>query len=660
MTRRLSANGKPLGRPPGKPQASMPPQTVDPATLAVAKALQTFRARYDAAGQGRKMAAWNAPSTGPNTSMQGLQTIRNRSRDANRNDWAGESSTQKWATALIGIGIVPRFRRVKSKTRRQYLTDLWNDFVAECDAECVNNGYGQQTMAVRAMIADGEVFARRRPRFLDEGLRTPVQVQLLEAEMVPLLDADMWPGLPSGNIIRSGIELNKRGKRTAFWVYKQHTGDRQNAAIDVNDLIRVAASDMIHMFEQKRPGQLRGVSSLAPVLARLRSIGDYEDTTLERQKIANLWVGFITRTLPTMDPNDVNSGALTGLEQATGTDGAGLIPLKPGLIQELEDGQAFNFANPPEAGTTYSDYIRTSHLGTAAASGLPYELFSGDIVNISDRTLRVLINEFRRFAEQRQWQIVIPQYCQRIVNWFADAAVLAGTINLDELDDVRRVEHAPHGWAYIHPTQDVQGKALEVLNGFRSRSSVIGERGDDPDTVDEERESDQARNEGLGLPVPGAPLVNVVDKPADPAPVVTQPPAKPVTALERAQTAVFNAQAQAIAREPVAPVHNVTINVPPTTVTNNMEAPTVNVGSPAVTVESPTVNVAPPAVTVEAPTVNVAAPSVTMETTVQPAEVQVHLPTRKSDTTVTYDNKGNIMQTTRIESDVDPEPGTPA
>ena len=100
-------------------------------------------------------------------------------------------------------------------------------------------------------------------------------------------------------------------------------------------------------------------------------------------------------------------------------------------------------------------------------------------------------------------------------------------------------------------------------------------------------------------------------------------------------------------------MHNVTINVPPTTVTNNMEAPTVNVGSPAVTVESPTVNVAPPAVTVEAPTVNVAAPSVTMETTVQPAEVQVHLPTRKSDTTVTYDNKGNIMQTTRIESDVD-------
>ncbi len=522
----LSANGKRLGRPPNTPTAKQP--VLDPSTLAVAKVMQTYRARYDAAGRGRRVAGWNPPSSGPNTAIEGLQTIRDRSRDVGRNDWSGESSTQKWSTSLIGIGITPRFNRIKSKTRKQFLTDLWNDVVATIDAEGVNNAYGQQTLVVRSWMEAGEVFARRRARALEDDLPLPFQVQLLEAEMVPLLDADTYIGLPVGNRIRSGIELNKRGKRVAYWVYKEHPGDNKSLAVNANDLVRVAASDMIHVFEQKRPGQLRGVSALAPVITRLRNIGDYEDTTLERQKIANLWVGFITRSLPTMDPNDVNTGALTGLEQSVAPDGSGLTPLKPGLIQELEDGQEFTFANPPEAGTTYSDYMRTSHLGTAAASGMPYELFSGDIKEISDRTLRVLVNEFRRFAEQRQWQIIIPQYCQRIIGWFVDAAVLAGKITLDEVDDVRRVEHAPHGWAYIHPVQDVTGKALEVSSGFRSRSSVVGERGDDIDMVDEERATDMKREADLGLPATGGPKL-----PTAPAQgSETPPPPAPPTAAD--------------------------------------------------------------------------------------------------------------------------------
>ena len=539
MAQRLSANGKRLGRPPGTKTATAQQPTIN--TAALANYARAIKARYDAAGQGKRMASWKAPSTGPNTAIQGLQTIRNRSRDANRNDWAGASSTQKWSTALIGIGIVPRFRRIKSKTRRQEIIDIWTDFVAEIDSDCVNNAYGMQTLAVKSFVADGEVFARRRPRFPDAGFAVPMQVQLLESDMVPMLDAITWPGLPAGNVIKSGIELDKRGTRIAYWVYKQHPGDFMiNSTVEPNNLVRVAASDMIHMFEQQRPGQLRGVSMLAPVLARLRNIGDYEDTTLERQKIANLFVGFIKRTLPTLDPNEINAGALTGLEQEVDLDsGAGLIPLKPGLIQELEDGQEFDFSNPPEAGTTYSDYMRTSHLGTAAAAGIPYELYSGDILNISDRTLRVLINEFRRLAEQRQWQIVIPQFCQRVVNWFADAAALVGAITLDEVDSVRRCEHAPHGWAYIHPTQDVQGKALEVANGFRSRSSVIAERGDDPDTVDDERAADQARDKALGLTENAAPAAATPAPPAkEPSPAPQQDMQKqPSAAARRAELA---------------------------------------------------------------------------------------------------------------------------
>lgn len=618
--------------------------------------VQGVRARYDAAGNGRRMAKWNPGSSGPNKTLQGLQNIRDRARDTTRNDWSGSSGVQKWATNLVGIGIIPRFKRLTSKPRKQVITDLWSDFVETSDADGVLNVYGQQTLGVRTWVDAGEAFARRRYRRLSDGLAVPMQVQMLDPEFVPMLDADSWPGMQIGNRIRSGIEFTPIGQRVAYWVWKYHPTDSQATNVQgmYQDLTRVPASDMIHVFEPIRPGQLRGVSLMAPVLARLRNIGDYDDAVLERQKLANLFVAFITRTMPTAD-TDIDIDPLTNLP-IDYSSGEPLAGMHPGLTQELDPGQDVKFANPPEAGTTYSDYMRTQNMGTAAAAGIPYEIFSGDIANVSDRTLRVIIQEFRRLAEQRQWQIIIPMFCQKVVNWFAEAALLAGKINESELDAVKRCEHAPHGWQYIHPVQDPQGKKLEVDAGFRSRSSVIAERGDDPDAVDEERSADKKRETELDIaPVAPSAPGGAGAVPADPG-----KPAPP-SALELAQIRMFNAQTVAATREPVAvepapaPVVNI-VNQQPAV---NVAAPAVNVEPAVVNVASPTVNVAAPAVTVEPTVVNVPAPIVNVENNVPPAEVNVHMPTRKSETTVQYDAKGNIINATQIESDLDEPQPTP-
>lgn len=512
MTARFSANGKRLGRPP-KDQ----PEAASPGMLQ--RLAARFFARYDAAGQGRRMAGWNPPAKGPNSALVGVETLRKRARDSVRNDWASESAKQKWSTALVGIGITPRFRRITDTARRAEITDLFQRFAAECDADGVLDFFGLQTLVTGAEFEGGEVFARLRPRFIDEGLAVPMQVQILESEMLPFLDVDAGgrPGLPEGNVIRSGIELNKRGKRIAYWFHKEHPLDGKliGAYDQADDFVRVAASQVAHIYVPRRPGQLRGVSRLAPVLAKLRDIGDYEDTVLQRQKIANLFVAFIKRSIPSLDPLDPVYGALTGAaaDFAAGgtpmTDDAGaaapLLPMSPGLMQELEDGQEVQFANPPEAGTNFSDYLRTQNMGTAAALGLPYELHAGDIREISDRTLRVVMQEARRYWAQNQWQMLIPMFCKRVAGWFADNALLAGEITVEEAELIKLAEFSPHGWEYIHPVQDPQGKKIEVDAGFRSRSSVIAERGDDPDQVDEERQADKERQDRLGLTPVAAP-----------------------------------------------------------------------------------------------------------------------------------------------------------
>jgi lambda family phage portal protein len=633
--------------------------------------------RYDAGGVGRRMRGWMPPSSGPNKAIVGIQKIRDRSRDSVRNDWSSASGVQHWTTNLIGTGIVPRITEVKSKERKKTITQTLDRWFKQCDADNVLDFYGMQTLATRAWIESGEVFARLRYRRSDSGMEIPLQVQLIESEYVPMLDADYWPGLPSGHRIRSGIELTRSGQRVAYWVYKEHPGDGQ-AAINASDLVRVPKWQMIHVFEPKRPGQLRGVPENAPILAKLRDIADYDGNVLERMKIGNLFAGFITR--PSAVGLDDKVDPLTGMPIKTDSSDTPMVAMEPATMQELLPGEGVTFANPPEPGTMYHEYMRTQNLQTAAGMGLPYELLSGDIKEISDRTLRVTINEFRRYAEQRQWQIIIPQFCRPVFEAAVLQAAIVGLIGVAEIEAVTNPTWAPQAWPYIHPVQDVQAKQAEVDGMFRSRSSVISERGDDPDLVDQEIADDQKREKELGiekLPPEGqqpgkkkpgdedniAPgeyprnraLDNLTNTVARLETVVSSQP-KPdaaITALAdlmRAQQANNEAMMKAFTDIAQALVAR------PLTVENVVETPAVNVAAPNVTVEPPAVNVTNE---VKTPTVNVAAPNVTVESPavnvtneVQPAEVKVELPDRKITSDITRDQDGQIKKVVQTETTV--------
>ncbi len=448
------------------------------------------RAQYDAAGSGRRMRGWRAPATGPNRTNAKLDIVRNRSQDATRNEWAGAAHERIWGTNLVGTGIVPRPRTRDTEKKRRFAR-VWDAFCAASDADGVLDFYGQQTLAVESWRTAGEVFIRFLPRRAEDRLAVPLQIQLLEAAVVPVtLEADSWPGMPLGNRIRQGIELDRIGRRTAYWCYREHPGDGVATAPNHADLVRVPAAEMRHLFKPTRPGQLRGVPGTAPVLPKMRNVGNFDDAVLERQSLANLYAMIIKRpasnTPPTIDP-------VTGMPLEHDASGAPMVGLEPGISLEMAPGDDVTFSDPPDAGTNYPDFMRAQHLGIAAGAGTPYELLTGDIRDVSDRTMRLVINEFRRTCEQYQWQLIIPILCQPSREACGRAAVMAGLLRPSEYAEFVDVIWSPHAWSYIHPVQDVQAKKLEVDAKFRSRSSVISERGEDPDQVDAERARDARR-----------------------------------------------------------------------------------------------------------------------------------------------------------------------
>ncbi|MCB1889066.1 MAG: phage portal protein [Rhodocyclaceae bacterium] len=449
--------------------------------------------RFDAAGSGRRLRGWVAPASGPNRAIrQGATTLRNRARDAARNEWAAKATRTRWAVNLVGTGIVPRPRKQPPDVKR-LLTDLWDAWVPVADADGTLDFYGLQAQVAGNWIESGELFVRLRTRRVEDGLPVPLQLQLIESDVCPLWDSRA----NNGNEIRQGIEFDRVGRRVAYWMYRDHPNDDRPLA--ATDLVRVPADMVIHVFEPTRPGQIRGVSEFSTILAKLRGVADFDDAVLDRQKLANLFAFFITNA----GNPAVRVDPLTGLPAESGDDGEPMAPIQPGTGQVLNPGEEVTFSDPPGPGADYDDYMRIQSQHLAAGSGLPYELLTGDLRDVSDRALRVIVNEFRRHCEQRQWHILIPQLCRRVRNEWAALAALAGAIPADLEAAARSVTWVPQGWPYFHPTQDVQAERQAVEAGFKSRDGVITARGDDPEAIDEQRAEGAERETRLILPRTG-------------------------------------------------------------------------------------------------------------------------------------------------------------
>ncbi|MEN5117499.1 phage portal protein [Luteimonas sp. TWI662] len=462
---------------------------------------------YKAGGSGRRLQMMRAASLGPNVvTLYSLGEIVARARNAARNDpWAGAAADKSVANGIgTGIQAKPLWGTKDWQARERR---LWKRFSKHCDADGVLNFDGIQALIWRECEEAGECFVRLRNRRLSDGLPVPLQLQVIEAEQCP---PHFYGTASNGNQIRAGIEFDLIGRRVAYWMYPRHPGDyHAGTDIDATTLRRVPADEVIHVYEPLRAGQLRGIPRSASVLVRMFNLDTMDDAVLERQKIGNLLVGIFEDADNSNEPRDPLADQFTGDGTAPGAvrpedEGALDVSMEPGSTIDLGGtGRKFNQTKPPDAGSNYPDYLRTGLLAIAARWGVPYEVLTGDLRNVSDRALRLILNEFRRFIEMRQWLMLIPRCLQPIREAYLDRAVLAGALAVpgyDELrEDVAETLWVPQGWPYSHPVQDVDADIKAIRGGLDSRSATILRKGEDPEEVAEQQQLDNADADARGL-----------------------------------------------------------------------------------------------------------------------------------------------------------------
>ena len=108
---------------------------------------------------------------------------------------------------LVGDGTNPS-PLIEDSDLRDRVQRLWLAWTDEADADGLTDFYGLQAMVPRKVFVAGECFVRLRPRRAEDGLLVPLQMQLLQAEMLPFEKTET---AANGNRIRCGIEFDAIG-----------------------------------------------------------------------------------------------------------------------------------------------------------------------------------------------------------------------------------------------------------------------------------------------------------------------------------------------------------------------------------------------------------------------------------------------------------------
>lgn len=434
---------------------------------------------YEGASRGRRTDGWRTRSTSANSEIRrALPLLRDRARDLVRNNPYGARGVSVIASNLVGYGIKTAIKTPNKKAAK-ILQAAWIAWAesTECDADGQHDIYGLQELVARGVVESGEMLVRRRWRRASDGLTVPLQLQVLEADFI---DTAREGTLQNGNVIIQGVEIDKLGRRVAYYLFDQHPGDGWSFSRSAFASHRVPAEDVLHVYRTDRAGQLRGVSWFAPVIIRLRDFDEYEDAQLIRQKIAACFTAFV---YDSETPESTGAAASADLSER----------LEPGAIEYLPPGKNITMNTPP-AVQGYSEYTSVSLHAIAAGLGVPYESLTGDYSQVNFTSGRMGRAEFHALLDVWQWKMFVPRFCGGVFGWFVEAAILAGLPAQGAT-----AKHTPPRRVLVDPTREIPAIIKAVRGGLMTLPQAIREMGYEPEEFLAEIADSNALLDKLGI-----------------------------------------------------------------------------------------------------------------------------------------------------------------
>lgn len=563
--------------------------------------------------------------------IRDLPMLRARSRDQMRNAPIALGALNTTVSHVVGTGLTytpaidAEFLGLSDDQAEAWQDDVKRRFSAwagsvDCDCARQLDFYGLQELAFRSFLESGDGFVLT-PRIARNGKSARLVLQLIEADRVcnPSRTAD------TAHVI-DGIEtFPDTGEAVACYVARQHPGA---GAATANQWDRVSfrgsatgRRNVLHLFKPLRPGQVRGVPWISPILEPLKQLGRWSDAELNAAVISGINATFVT-----MDPDAFDS---LYDEDAQGA----IISNASKWSGEMESGKAINLLpgesivspTPGRPNPAFDPFWTAMVRQIGMALEMPYEVLVMHFQSSYSAARASLLMAWKAFRSKRD--MLAKTLCQPVLElWLADE-VAEGRISAPGFfaDDIVRAAWCAAIWTgdgpgSIDPAKEVDAarKRVELGISTKQAESILHD-GVDWEQKHEQRvkETNAEKRDGIYFPPAGTPAVPAPAPPADDG---------TATALE--------AMGQRIDTLAAAPPPSITIHQPP------------------IEFRAGDVHVAPAAVTVGGHEISVHLPEgcIQLEATVQAPSVQVTntpapvtlLPAPAVQETYTRDAQGNL------------------
>lgn len=493
------------------------PTRVALASAQAAARAASGRVMHHAASQRRTLLAalttpdvssWQEDGAHLNTeTAAGLAVVRARSRGAAKNnEFARRFLGMVRSNVLgpFGVRYQARLRTAAGALRKADNDRLEAGWQASAQAGWwdITGRYTRRAfdrIGLRHVAVDGEAFIRIRPGRGPHG----VQFQLLTSDAVPLTTS---VDLGGGRRIRQGIEFDADGVVLA---YHMRTDDTTLDIVGVlgtsgtHRLVRVPASEMLHVFLPEEAGQLRGVPWMQAALKRMWQASDFASAGLNKARESAKRGGFIQPDKEAQQEGDTNPSVVDASGDGSGTT---YTSLQDGTWEKLlpgETAQAFESEYP---NIEYGQFIKDCVRGIAAALDCAYFTLGNDLeaVNYSSGQLGMEGERAMWMGLQEWWMDTVTKPLHRI--WLKHALVaapeLAG-LAFDKLDLYAAAGNfSPHRWQPLDPLKTIEAQRSRIEARLTSPQRVIAEGGADPDEIVAELLEWQEKTSGLKAAVP--------------------------------------------------------------------------------------------------------------------------------------------------------------
>jgi lambda family phage portal protein len=382
---------------------------------------------YEGAEAGRRASSWRARGSSANTELQlAIGPLRDRVRDLVRNTPYAPRMLDVLAAGIVGDGIRP-VPNTGSDRLNDRVEALWNEWQQQADVQGLMSFYSMQVLAIRSMIESGEVVLRFIDRKASEvESEVPLQLQLLESDFIDAAREGIYTEGTREIRSRLGVGLGDFDRRIGLWLFAFHPGEMTGWTDPIIGRYTsrfVEDDQLIHLFVQARPGQVRGASWFAPMITTARDFADFMDAVTVKARVEACFSAFVTQADElenVFSDNTADYGGQPGADPLITT-------LEPGTMKLLKPGQDIKFAQPTS--TSQVEQVAMFDLmAMAAPLGVTYDQLSGDLRGANYSSLRAGKLEFRSRVEQIQQLVVIPRLCERVWKRFISRAIIAGAL----------------------------------------------------------------------------------------------------------------------------------------------------------------------------------------------------------------------------------------